>query len=95
MTMSEISIMRSNMLQAGVYSIEDIDEICRLESEYLEECKNIADECVDEGYPSCGSNYELRCEQTRRYYDECIKAIDSKYDHGENPLENITLYIFE
>lgn len=72
--------MRSSMMEAGVYSIEDIEEICRLESEYAQECEEIADQCAEEGYPSHGSNYDLRCENTRRYYDEQIALIDSKYD---------------
>lgn len=29
--------------------------------EYLEQCEEIAQECADEGYPSRGSNYEIRC----------------------------------
>ena len=32
-----------------------------LYSQYLVECEEIAQECEDEGYPSRGSNYEIRC----------------------------------
>ena len=31
--------------------------------EYREACLEISEQCVAEGYPSHGSNYELRCEQ--------------------------------
>ena len=37
-------------------------EIQELLTSYDEDCKDIADLCVEEGYPSHGSNYELRCE---------------------------------
>ena len=32
-----------------------------LYGQYLAECEEIAQECEDEGYPSRGSNYEIRC----------------------------------
>lgn len=32
-----------------------------LYNQYLAECEEIAQECEDEGYPSRGSNYEIRC----------------------------------
>lgn len=38
--------------------------------EYNEECELIAQECEEEGYPSHGSNYELRCSQLREDYPE-------------------------
>lgn len=75
-----IGEMRNSMMEAGIYSIEDIEEICRLETEYARECEEIADQCAEEGYPSNGSNYDLRCENARRYYDEQIALIDSKYE---------------
>ena len=75
----KIQDMRKSMTQAGVYSKADIDEICRLEYEYLEECAEIAEECELEGYPANGGNYELRCESARKYYDEQIAYIDEKY----------------
>lgn len=79
MTRKAIEEMKNSMMEAGVYSIEDIEEICRFETEYAQECEEIADQCAEEGYPSRGSNYDLRCENARRYYDEQIALIDSKY----------------
>lgn len=75
-----IEKMKNDMMEAGIYSIEDIEEICRLESEYAQKCEEIADQCSAEGYPSWGSNYDLRCENARRYYDEQIALIDSEYE---------------
>ena len=75
----KIEEMRQSMLDAGVYTKADIDEICRLESEYLAECKEISEQCEEEGYPANGGNYELRCENARKYYDEQIAYIDEKY----------------
>ena len=72
--------MKKNMIDAGVYSIDDINEICRLEADFADACEKIAAECDEEGYPSRGENYELRCEQARVYYDEQIAIIDEKYD---------------
>ena len=43
--MSKIEDMRRSMTEAGVYSKADIDEICRLESEYEKECSEIALRC--------------------------------------------------
>lgn len=76
----KIEEMKKSMMEAGVYSIEDIEEICRLESEYLQECEECADQCAEEGYPSNGSNYDLRCENARSYYDEQISLINAKYE---------------
>lgn len=75
----KIQDMRKSMLQVGFYTVEDIEEICRLETEYLEECEKIAEQCETEGYPGNGTNYELRCENARQYYDEQIAYIDEKY----------------
>lgn len=77
--MTKIDEMRKNMEAAGFYRPEDIEEICRLEEEYAVECDRIAAECAAEGYPSNGSNWELRCENARRYYDEQIAIIDAGY----------------
>lgn len=84
MTRAEIKSTKTSMMEAGVYSIEDIEEICRLESEYAQDCEEIAGQCAEEGYPSMGSNYDLRCENARRYYDEQIALIDSKYEEDED-----------
>lgn len=78
-----IEKMRKSMIDAGVYSIEDIEEICKLEADFLEECEEIALECEKEGYPANGSNYDLRCGETRKYYDEKIQLIVDKYEEKE------------
>jgi hypothetical protein len=41
-----------------------------LYDQYLEECRQISEQCVEEGYPSHGSNYELRVEDLEQYYPE-------------------------
>lgn len=75
-----IEEMRQSMTEANVYSKADIDKICELEKAYQEECQEIAEQCEAEGYPANGSNYELRCENARAYYDERIADIDAKYN---------------
>lgn len=75
-----IEKLRKSLTDAGVYSLDDINEICRLEKEYQEECDAISEECIVEGYPSHGSNYGLRCEQARKYYDEQLSYINEKYE---------------
>lgn len=77
---NNIEEMRNSMLDAGVYSKADIDKICELEQQYINECKEIAEQCEAEGYPANGSNYELRCENARKYYDEQIEIIDANYE---------------
>lgn len=84
--MNRIEEMRRNMTAAGVYSQEDIEKICWLEEQYLEECADIAEECEEEGYPSYGTNYDLRCADARSYYDESIEKIDSKYGEMEEKI---------
>lgn len=78
--MKKIEEIKKNLVEAGFYNEKDIDEICRIESAYLEECEDIAAECEAEGYPANGSNYELRCAEARKYYDEQLALIDSKYE---------------
>ena len=78
-----IEEMRQSMTEAGVYTKADIDKICELEKAYQEECQEIAEQCEAEGYPANGSNYELRCADTRKYYNEQIKIIDANYDFEE------------
>lgn len=80
----KIEEMKKDMLQAGVYSKEDIEKICELEKEYLKECEEISKQCIAEGYPSQGSNYELRCEDARKWYDDQIREIDKKYNINED-----------
>ena len=46
-------------------------QIKALKADLAKECEAIADLCEEEGYPSHGSNYELRCEAVRdMYWDE-------------------------
>ena len=71
--------MRKNMEDAGVYSSKDIDAIIALEKQYVEECKEIASQCEKEGKPANGEDYDLRCGEARKYYDEQIAFIDAKY----------------
>lgn len=80
---NNIEEMRNSMLDAGVYSKADIDKICELEQQYINECKEIAEQCEAEGYPANGSNYELRCSEARKYYDEQIEIIDANYNFEE------------
>ena len=75
----KIEEIRMSMIKAGVYSREDIEEICDIEQGFLEECEEIARQCEKEGYPSHGDNYELRCAEARKKYDEQIALIDSAY----------------
>ena len=37
---------------------------------FAEDCIRIAVECEEEGYPSHGSNYELRCESAWNSYEQ-------------------------
>ena len=77
---NNIEEMRQSMAQAGIYSKADIDKICELEKAYQDECHEIAEQCEAEGYPANGSNYELRCSEARKYYDEQIEIIDANYE---------------
>lgn len=81
--MPTIEEIRQSMAQANVYSKANIDKICELEKAYQDECQEIAEQCEAEGYPANGSNYELRCENTRKYYDEQIEIIDANYNFEE------------
>lgn len=38
--------------------------------EFRAECDEISAQCVEEGYPSHGSNYDLRVEALQPYYPE-------------------------
>lgn len=81
--MQTIEEMRQSMTKANIYTKADIDKICELEKAYQDECYEIAEQCEAEGYPSNGSNYELRCENARKYYDEQIADIDANYNIEE------------
>jgi hypothetical protein len=37
---------------------------------WKETCAEISAQCVQEGYPSHGSNYDLRVEQARQQFEE-------------------------
>lgn len=78
--MPTIEEMRNSMLEAGVYTKADINKICELEQQYRNECEEIAEQCEAEGYPVNGSNYELRCSEARKYYNEQIEIIDANYE---------------
>ena len=78
--MNKYMNMKKSMLDAGFYTAEDIEKIIKLEKEFDDECKEIAVMCEEEGYPAHGSNYDLRCENARKYYDELIEEIDSSYE---------------
>lgn len=81
--MKKIEEIRKNLEEAGFYRKEDIEKICEIERAYLEECRDIAEQCEAEGYPAHGSNYDLRCAEARKYYNEQLEAIDSKYEEEE------------
>lgn len=49
------------------------DEYDKLWQEYTEEYDRIAEECEEEGYPSHGSNYEMRVERLRESYPELFE----------------------
>ena len=80
---NNIDEMRNSMLEAGVYTKADIDKICELEKAYQDECQEIVEQCEAEGYPTNGSNYELRCSEARKYYNEQFADIDANYDFDE------------
>ena len=50
-------------------------------SQYIAECDIIADQCSEEGYPSHGSNYELRVEAIQADYPE----IFDPYYYDDDP----------
>ena len=40
---------------------------------YSKDCDEISAQCVEEGYPAYGSNYELRIENLKRDYPELFE----------------------
>lgn len=72
--------IEKKLRKAGINE-KDISTICRLEADYDEDCQLISDECVEEGYPAYGSNYEIRCESRRKGYDEEINLILESYEY--------------
>lgn len=81
----KVENLRESLIKRG-FQVQDVEEICRLENDYIEECEEIAFGCVEEGNFSRGSNYEIRCENIRKYYDEKLEDVYSKYEETE---ENI------
>lgn len=68
--------MKRDMLAAGKLTWKQVSSVCKLEEQFADECEEIASQCEAEGYPSHGTNYELRCEVARQYYDEQIALIE-------------------
>ena len=65
-TNNEIKERIAELRANGNHKIADkIEKICaemnHLYDNFKRECEDISDMCVEEGYPSYGSNYELRC----------------------------------
>lgn len=58
-------------------------------NEYIAELGEIAQECADEGYPSNGSNYEIRAERLREYYPELFE----EEDYGEIERDDAISYL--
>lgn len=75
--------IKKSLMKVSFYSMEDIEEIVRLEAQYDEECEQIAQEIAEEGGYDRGADYDLRCANARRYYDEQIALIDSRYEIEE------------
>ena len=48
--------------------------------EYKTGCEEIAHECAEEGYPSHGSNYDLRCEREYQWFVEWYAGFDEVID---------------
>lgn len=46
-----------------------------LMEDFKEACEEIAQECAEEGYPSHGSTYELRC--SALWYDYYMDALEN------------------
>lgn len=56
----------------------------RVLNEYKKECEDISDQCVEERYPSHGSNYDLRCTSAwDGYYKEEIEYLDELIEKRE------------
>ena len=69
----------------GEKAREKIDEkIDELMKRFHDECEDIAAECVEEGYPSHGENYDLRCQQL---WKDCYKSEMDDLENMEN-MEN-------
>lgn len=60
-------------------SKHDIAMLLALKQCCAEACEEISDECVLEGKPSHGYDYEIRCEEVCSYYTEEENEIFAKY----------------
>lgn len=49
-------------------AIERLKE--KIYNQFLAECKEISYECMEEGYPSTGYNYDLRVADLEKWYNE-------------------------
>ena len=49
-------------------------------NQYLEECRQISDQCAEEGYQSHGSNYELRVADLEQDYPDLFGEDDEDED---------------
>lgn len=54
----------------------EVNGLTEVYNQYVEDCEEISEQCVQEGYPSRGSNYELRVEGLRQSYPELFAADD-------------------
>lgn len=61
----EQCITPSQAVDAFLNQAEMIADEC-----FKRDCRQIADECAEDGYPSHGSNYDLRVESMKIFYDE-------------------------
>lgn len=55
-----------------------------LYKQYLEECDEIAEQCEEEGYPSHGSNYDLRIENLQKSYPELFAEQEEDLEREDN-----------
>ena len=64
-----------------------------LYKQYLEECDEIAEQCEEEGYPSHGSNYDLRIENLQKSYPELFAEQEDleREDHLQD-AEHLEVY---
>ena len=63
-------ISESDMLNQ-LYDADKNAYCTYINSMYTGQCEDISSECEAEGYPSNGSNYDLRCENLGNSYYQC------------------------
>ena len=71
------------------------NDIDKLWEEFKEECEEIARQCEEEGYPSHGSNYELRVDSLKESYPELFSQNDEDHDIDTDFLEKTHPELFE